>query len=211
MTSGIYQITNQINGKRYIGSAVNLADRWCLHLIQMRRGTHHNSHLQKAFDKYGERAFAVAILEKIEPEMLIEREQYYLDTIHPEYNIAPTAGSQLDFRHSQETRGKISIGNRGKQVSSETRRRISEAQKGKQLSAQHVQKLREAWTPKRRQEQGDRMRKSSFCGKSFAHTEETKRKISEARKGIIFNIEHRRNLSEAGKAYWRRIHALENQ
>lgn len=198
-TSGVYQITNQVNGNRYIGSAVHLAKRWCFHLSQMRRGKHHNPHLQNAFDKYGEEAFTFSVLEDAEPRKLIEREQYYLDTIHPEYNMAPTAGSRLGLRHTDEARRKISEGNRGKHVSEETRRRISEAQKGKHLSAEHLSKMRQAWTPKRRQEQAERMRQIVFCRKSFSHTEKTKRKISEAHKGRIVSPEHRKKLSEALK------------
>ena len=37
--------------------------------------------------------FMLEILEYCDPDMVIEREQYYIDTLKPEYNILKTAGS----------------------------------------------------------------------------------------------------------------------
>lgn len=39
---------------------------------------------------------------------LILREQYYLDKLNPEYNILKIAGSSRGFKHSKETKIKIS-------------------------------------------------------------------------------------------------------
>ena len=77
MPSGIYQITNQTNGKRYIGSSVNIKRRWRDHLAHLRRNIHHNPYLQRAFDKQGQDTFTFRILEDIDdPSQLIPREQY---------------------------------------------------------------------------------------------------------------------------------------
>lgn len=46
--------------------------------------------------------------------------------------------------HSEETRRKISIGNKGKIISEETRKKMSEARKGKILSEEHRRKISEA-------------------------------------------------------------------
>jgi group I intron endonuclease len=35
--------------------------------------------------------------------LLIEREQYYLDTLEPKYNILKIAGSSLGYKHSLKT------------------------------------------------------------------------------------------------------------
>ena len=37
----------------------------------------------------------------------MDREQYYLDCLKPEYNILKIAGSSLGFKHSEETKVKI--------------------------------------------------------------------------------------------------------
>ena len=94
MRSGIYQITNSVNGKRYIGRSTNLQERWKVHLSRLRHNTHHNYHLQAAFNKHGESAFAFSVLEYVEEvSQLTPREQHFLDTMTPEYNIASVAGS----------------------------------------------------------------------------------------------------------------------
>lgn len=221
MESGIYQITNQINGKRYIGSAVNLRHRWRDHLSALRRGKHENQYLQRAFDKYGELDFLFSILEHTELQSLIEREQHYLDTLSPEYNIAPIAGSQLGYRHSLEARRKMSESKKGernytygKPLSEETRRKISVANLGKHHGEETRRKMREAWTPERRWAQNDRQRGKARSAETRAkisaaltgernpnygkpRSEETRRKISEARMGQRLSEETRLKISEA--------------
>jgi group I intron endonuclease len=50
-----------------------------------------NSMIYKALVKYGYSSFKLEILENCEPNILIEREQYYLDLLNPEYNILKKA------------------------------------------------------------------------------------------------------------------------
>lgn len=171
MSAGIYEIRNQVNSKRYIGSAVNLRKRWQEHLNGLRHRRHHSQYLQRAFDKYGESAFLFEVLEQTEPEALVAREQHFLDTLAPEYNIASTAGSQLGCRRSPESRRKMSERKKGGRLTEEHRRKIGEAQIGHQVTEatrrklslantgyrhteESKQKMREAWTPERRERFG---------------------------------------------------------
>lgn len=152
MNGGIYEIRNQINGKCYIGSAVDLRKRWRNHLNSLRKGQHRNGHLQAAFNKYEELAFVFSILEYAGCAILIEREQYFFDTLRPEYNIALIAGSpMLGRRHAAESRRKMSQATRGernsnygKSPSKETRRKLSEALMGRQFSDSHRSKISRA-------------------------------------------------------------------
>lgn len=91
---GIYLIRNVVSGKCYIGSSVNIYKRWAAHKDQLRRKIHHSILLQRAWDKYGERAFTFHIMEELtpEPQRLIFVEQTYLYLFRPDYNISPTAG-----------------------------------------------------------------------------------------------------------------------
>jgi len=118
-TSGIYRITNTINGKFYIGSAVNLRVRWNLHRSALLHKVHGNPKLQNAWNKYGPDAFTFEVLELVLLPFLIEREQYWLDTLKPfgknGYNIARVAGSRLGLKASPETCKKISVAKQGKQ------------------------------------------------------------------------------------------------
>ena len=107
MRSGIYKITNLVNGKFYIGSSSDIDNRWVVeHRYNLRRGLHDNPKLQHAWDFYGEDKFQLDMIEKVEPneKLLLEREQYYLDLFKPYirgigYNICPTAygGDNLKY------------------------------------------------------------------------------------------------------------------
>ncbi len=97
-TSGIYQIRCIPTGKIYIGSAVNLCLRWELHRSRLRRGIHHNSHLQNAWDRHGEMNFEISVLELVERSNLLSAEQAWIDKtgcVSREigFNIFATAGS----------------------------------------------------------------------------------------------------------------------
>lgn len=80
---GVDKITNIINGKFYIGSSNNIKNRWHQHKKKLNEGTHGNTHLQRAWDKYGCDNFIFEIIEECSPEVQFEREQYYLDTLNP--------------------------------------------------------------------------------------------------------------------------------
>lgn len=201
--SGIYQIRNRVNGKVYIGSAINLRHRWNKHLSDLRCERHSNAHLQAAFRKYGEGVFEFSVLESVEPRMLIEREQDYFDALHPEYNISPTAGSRLGYRHTKETRMKISRAQRGKQASEETRRKMSEALSGKrhpnygkhhsEATRREISKALKGRSP---EEMGRYRRTLSEALKGKRHSEEARRKMSEAKKGKPLSEWHRKRVSE---------------
>jgi hypothetical protein len=100
-SSGIYQIRCLPTGKIYIGSASNLRTRWGQHRRKLRRGTHHNTYLQAAWDKHGETNFAFTIVELVEKPDLLEAEQGWLDRTgcadrEIGFNIYDTAGSPGD-------------------------------------------------------------------------------------------------------------------
>jgi len=233
MASGIYQIKNTLNGKCYIGSAVDLRHRWQDHLRDLRRGQHCNQHLQAAFDKYGKSAFTFTILETVEdPSQLIGREQHFFDALLPEYNISPTAGSPLGVQHTEEARANMSAAHSGerhhmygKHHSEITKQRISKGMTGKQNrkkphSEETKQKISKALMghqvseeTRAKQSAAKRGKRSSFKGKH--HSAKAKQKISNAKKGTNMgkqnhfygkhhSKETKRKISEALKAYWRR-------
>lgn len=225
MASGIYQISNSVNRKRYIGSAVNLKQRWREHVSSLRHGYHSNAHLQAAFNKYGEESFGFSVLEEVKTEMLIAREQHYLDTMKPEYNLAPVAGSTLGYRHTDKARRKISDGSKGRCHSEETRRKLSKIHKGKSLTEEHRAKLSaakvgerhpnygkhlaletrrkigEGWTLERRQKASEMMIRANKLRRGTQHP----------MYGKHLSDETKRKMSKAQKARWRRIRAAQSQ
>lgn len=57
--SAVYEIRNSVTAKVYIGSTTRaLSLRKREHWKRLRGGYHHNEHLQRAWDKYGEAAFS---------------------------------------------------------------------------------------------------------------------------------------------------------
>lgn len=72
--SAIYQIVNVLTGFRYIGSTENFSKRKRAHLYRLRKHIHENLHLQRAWDKYGEEAFRIFVIEYIDLEKLLTRE-----------------------------------------------------------------------------------------------------------------------------------------
>lgn len=189
MLGGVYQITNHTNGKRYIGSSAHVKGRWRTHLSLLRRREHPNAHLQAAFDKYGQGAFGFSLLEDIEDTLqLVTREQHYLDTLNPEYNIAQMAGSTLGCCPSDEIKRKLSEAHKGqpgfwygKHLSDEIKQKISEAHKGKHLSKEHRAKISAATT-------------------GLYRSAEHRRKLSEVLKGRRPSEEARLNMSKAQQA-----------
>src|SRR3972149_5065844 len=106
LNSGIYKILNLVNGKFYIGSAVRLNKRFERHRWELDNNRHSNQILQRAYNKYSADVFEFTIIEYIESptkEILEVREQFYMDTLKPEYNILPIAGSHLGSKRSPES------------------------------------------------------------------------------------------------------------
>lgn len=102
---GVYILTNNVNGKQYVGSSSNLYERLQNHFYHLKRNTHINSHLQHAYNKYGEKSFTYEIIEYCKLDNQFEREQYYIDLLNPKYNIIPSASHSYI---SEETKQKIS-------------------------------------------------------------------------------------------------------
>lgn len=111
--SEIYEIVNLVNGKRYVGSALSFRLRWHGHLSRLRKQKHHSAHLQAAWNKYGEAAFAFRVLERCGRDDLLAREQFHIDQ-GCNYNKSLTAGSPLGVKHSEQTRSRMSAARQGK-------------------------------------------------------------------------------------------------
>ena len=113
--AGIYRWTNLVNGKTYIGSCSNLSSRFLKYFNS--RSLRKNSMLiNMAILKYKLGNFSLDILEYCTKKDVILREQYYLDTYTPKYNIFKIAGSSLGYKHNEDSLSKIS----SRKISEET-------------------------------------------------------------------------------------------
>jgi len=136
--AGIYCVLNNITQDFYIGSASSdrINVRFRNHCIN---GTGSNIRLQRAIRKYGLKSFSFLILEYypgfVHKEdlrqahlKLLERENYYIQTLKPQYNLLTIAGSSLGYKHSDETKLKMRLN-----YSQERKDAIGSLNKGKKL------------------------------------------------------------------------------
>lgn len=86
MKSGIYRLLNTKTGKFYIGSSNNLYRRYKQHCTSLKKNKSSCTILQRAYNKYGESAFSFEILATCPIEYLFKLEQWFVDTLKPEYN-----------------------------------------------------------------------------------------------------------------------------
>lgn len=138
--AGVYICINKVNGKIYVGSASQgrMYRRFRGHIYLAKGGS---TIVNSAINKYGINNFAFVVV-KIIPtnnntimfkEALLSLEQYYINLLLPDYNIAKIAGSVLGHKWSEESRNTIRINlnrdhierlrkiNTGKVISNETK------------------------------------------------------------------------------------------
>jgi group I intron endonuclease len=105
-----------------------------------------SSFICKALLKYGYSGFSLEVLEYCEKNEALEREQFYLDSFKPEYNILQTAGSLLGYKHTDEAKGKIIAFLTGGKASEATKAKQREAKLGLARSEATRAKLKEHLT-----------------------------------------------------------------
>lgn len=137
--SGIYRWVNNLNGNTYVGSAVDLAKRLGSY-YNNKELTRNSRPIKDALLKYGHMNFTLEILEYCPKVTLIEREQFYMDLLIPEYNILKYAYSVLGYKHTQETLEKL----KEKRISPEHKKILSSIHKNKLVSEDTKKKLASA-------------------------------------------------------------------
>jgi len=175
-TSVIYFIELTLTGRRYIGSAAIWERRKPQHLWDLRNNRHRNKRLQRAWNKYGEKAFVFGVLETLEPatspEQLMKREQFWIDKTPLRFNSGPCSKSRLGVKCSATTRRRMSAA-----------AVIRNAKRGDEI----IHTLRRA------------SKKAAALTTAVPRPEEVKRKISSAKLGHAVSDDTRRKLSEANK------------
>ena len=92
--SGIYKIQSKTFPERfYIGSSSNMNGRWSAHKNRLKLRLHHSGYLQNHFNKYGLGDLVFSVIEKCSIDNLITREQFYVDSLNPPFNMCKEAGS----------------------------------------------------------------------------------------------------------------------
>jgi group I intron endonuclease len=160
MSPGVYLITNLVNGKVWVGQSnakKGILQRCKGHLCAFKAGNN-SKHLQKAWDKYGEKSFsfeALVSLTNPTQEELDEHENYFIFIFRSYerdygYNLNKRASGKGKL--PQETIQKMAQFHKGKKRSDTTRARISK-------EAKNRFNLRPA--------EGLKIRTCIVCGKEF--------------------------------------------
>jgi group I intron endonuclease len=138
---GIYKITSKTDGKIYVGCASNIRTRINGHLYDLRKDKHNNSYLQRAWNKYSEENFVFEIIEKCDISDLHFKEHYWVNELNCldrsiGYNLKPTDPNGKSV-HSEETKEKLRIINKGKKPSELCIQKLKE----RTLSPEHKELL----------------------------------------------------------------------
>lgn len=173
----IYLRTCLANGKRYVGQTTDLKRRerqWkCL---KWRYG---NQLLTDDRNKYGLNNFKLEILEECENDKLDELETTYIEkynTIYPNgYNS--DSGGKINFKHSEETKKKISDSNK----------KVTKSDKIIEILKKNAFK------------KGNKPWNKDFKG---CFSEDTKKKMSDSAKGRKRSEESIKKQSESTKGMW---------
>lgn len=171
------------------------------------------SYINNAIFLHNYSAFSLTILEYVDinnlsleeaRKLILEREQHFIDSLKPEYNINPIAGSRLGSNHTEESKTLMSeakagennpmLGKTGdnhpmygKTHTEDTKALMSIANLGKTLSAGTKALISEALSGEN----------NPMFGKS--HSEESKALMSETLKGRTFSAETLAKMSKAKK------------
>lgn len=112
LVSGVYGIFCSVNGRIYVGSALNIKRRWLEHKSTLNRKVSHSQYLQRAWNKYGAEAFIFIVLELVDVLALEVKELEWINHFKSNnnlygFNIRLEAATNRGFRHSEETKRKI--------------------------------------------------------------------------------------------------------
>lgn len=170
----VYQITNHVNGKIYIGqhAGTDLHKYWKANVKPALKGNTGKTLLYRAIRKYGEAAFTISSLVRpIDKQQMDALEIFFIRTLETQnpdigYNITAGGGGVLGLKFSEESVEKMRKSNKG--ISRACRAAQKEYLNSRVFSEDHLENL------------------------------------STSRLGMVFSEEHRKNISASrkGKAPW---------
>lgn len=188
----IYKITNNVNGKIYIGLTTrSLHERFIQHCCHSNKGS--KSLIHQAILKYGRDNFTIEQIDESETKSdLDEKEDFWINYYNSMntsvgYNLKSGGAKGKGYKHTDVTKKIISESGKGKTRSEETKKHMSDAQKlVKHQKHKESTKQKMSWT--------------HMC---HSTSESTRQKISNSNSGKIRTKEMNEHNSkrQIGKTY----------
>lgn len=215
MNTGVYEIVNTVNGKRYVGSSTDTARRLKEHRYRLDRGEHHSQKLQRAWEKYGSAAFTFKVLFICAQDMLTFYEQRALDgfsAVAEGYNVLPYARSGAGRKASPETlakmrayqsnrtpehRANIAAALTGKRMSDETKRKVGAASTGRR----HTEATKAIIAEAARNMPAESRQRISAASRARVCSDATRAKLAKAQTGREYSEESKAKMRASRLAY----------
>lgn len=194
MAGQIYLVTNNLNGKQYVGQTTVAGNK-----------VGHGYMVTAAYKKYGKQNFSYSVVKSGIPDRntLNYLERFWIKTFDSRtpngYNIEH-GGSDKD-KVSDETRELKRQQNLGKKHSAETKAKMSASRTNP--SAETRQKLSAARKGWKWSDEAKAKMSKSHAGRIVSET--TKEKLRAANAGKIVSEETKMKLSEAAKRQWAKV------
>lgn len=202
---GIYCILNSENGKLYVGKSLNMFGRWRSHIKGLEAGTHVNSHLQRAWIKYGSHSFSFKVLACEEDAaargVLEARLSQGLRSSEPEFGYNLNVVTEESYVASEETRKKQSDSQRARHATSpqtrspEQRARMSAAQMARNHKASPETRALMSLASKGKPKSLEHAARIGDSHRGWVPSEETRLRIGAAHIGSKASEETRAKMS----------------
>ena len=192
---GIYKITSP-TGKIYVGQSINIEKRFYQYKKLHCKG---QAILYNSFIKHGVEKHKFEILEYCEISELNDKERYYQDLYSSVgkngLNCSLTKSSGRSGKHSEETKLKISISNKGRKRSNETKLKISTSK----INPSDETRLKMSLSQTGRKRSNETRLKLSLKKIGVKASIETKNKMSASQTGRIHSEKTKLKMSLSAK------------
>jgi len=205
----IYSISNCVDGQTYIGqSCIGYKERWKRHRLLLNANAHFNTHLQRAWNKYGADNFEFKVLSQNIPESWLDLSERGWILFHRHtsgcYNL--TSGGNTRKHFAEETKYKISVATQGRIPWNQGKHTCTEAQR-QMLREQMLGNTHACGT----------IHSAEFCRQvslrslgnkfwaeriGYMHSPATKQKMQLAHIGCCHSEETKQKLRDAAKRRW---------
>lgn len=132
--SAVYQIVNRVTGEQYVGSSVNVKDRWANHKCPYLWKKYPNNKLYQAFQEYGIDKFEFLIITTAKPEYLKQVEQKFIELLNPVYNQKNAKGLNVECNKENKKKyyNKYSQTEKYKEAHRKSMKKYNQTEKGKE-------------------------------------------------------------------------------